>query len=487
MFISAAFLLILQFFTFAAGQDMEATLTLDDKLPGTVRIVGRYVSGAKPIKNFGFIREYAGVKIPSNRFNELQLYASDGSPLPYRRSFDPTDYRSEGEIIGWSYAINLSPLNDPFASGHVSWLSASGGILFLDDILPQTPNSGSVRIRLVNRSRLFLVGTASQGKEIELFYRRKETAVIPLTAEPARIRTLVAEKESLAVGISGEWNFQDQELLDFVSEIFGKYRGLFGGVPSANAVFSIRKFPIDVRTGNYEADTRGNTVSIISSDLPFRSQSSQRLHEQLRHESFHLWIPNGVNLTGRYDWFYEGFALYQSLKLGVGVGRIRFDDYLDTLSRAWNVNAESRKTSLIDESRNRWIWIDGNTTIYARGILVAFLCDLAMLEASKGKRSTDDILREVYSKHSGKAAAQDGNTAILAILRQNRELVPITERFITGSEKLDWNRYLQTAGLEAEVKDQVTRLKVTAKPSGRQKDLLDKLGYNSWRKLAKGN
>ena len=42
-------------------------------------------------------------------------------------------------------------------------------------------------------------------------------------------------------------------------------------------------------------------------------------------------IPNDVNLSGNYDWFYEGFALYQSLKLAVGLNRIRFEDFLDTL------------------------------------------------------------------------------------------------------------------------------------------------------------
>ena len=102
---------------------------------------------------------------------------------------------------------------------------------------------------------------------------------------------------------------------------------------------------------------------------------------------FHLWIPNGVNLTGNYDWFYEGFALYQSLKMGVAVEPDTGLTIIWIRFRGPTGSITGRKTlSLIDASKNRWNG-NNNTQIYARGMLVAFLCDLAMLEASKGKRS----------------------------------------------------------------------------------------------------
>jgi predicted metalloprotease with PDZ domain len=198
---------------------------------------------------------------------------------------------------------------------------------------------------------------------------------------------------------------------------------------------------------------------------------------------FHLWLPNGVNLNGQYDWFYEGFALYSSLKLGVAVNRLRFEDFLDTLSRAYDIDRLSaQKISLIHASKNRWS--GANPRVYARGMLIAFLCDVAMLDASKGKRSTGNLLRELYEKYRTPAAATDANTAILTLMKSRSELVPIIERYITGSEPLEVTTLLQKAGIEVATRDQLTRLAVVAKPSGRQKDLLDKLGYNSWRKLA---
>jgi predicted metalloprotease with PDZ domain len=233
----------------------------------------------------------------------------------------------------------------------------------------------------------------------------------------------------------------------------------------------------------WEADTRGSYITILTSDTTFKSQSLQQLHEQLRHEMFHLWIPNGVNLSGNYDWFYEGFALYQSLKTGVALNRIRFDDYLDTLSRAYEVDKRlEQKLSLIELSKNRWAG-DNNTRIYARGMLVAFLCDLALLEKSKGKRSVTDLLRKLYEDHRPPASEVDGNAVVLELLRSHAELKRIIDRNITGSESIDWNNLIADAGLQAETVSQTTQLKVMAKPSGRQKDLLDRLGYNYWRKL----
>jgi hypothetical protein len=128
------------------------------------------------------------------------------------------------------------------------------------------------------------------------------------------------------------------------------------GTDAANEIFvNVLKFPQQVGFGQWQAETRGRNITIISSDMAFRTQSLQRLHEQLRHEMFHLWIPNGVNLEGNYDWFYEGFALYASLKMAVAMNRIRFGDFLDTLSRAQAIDArQSNRLSLIDASHERW-------------------------------------------------------------------------------------------------------------------------------------
>jgi len=213
--------------------------------------------------------------------------------------------------------------------------------------------------------------------------------------------------------------------------------------------------------------------------MPFKSQSLQRLHEQLRHEVFHLWLPNGVNLTGRYDWFYEGLALYQSLKTGVALNRIRFDDMLDTLSRAHNIDsAQARKLSLIDASATRWAGQE--TQVYARGMIIAFLCDLILLRDSTGKRSAEDLFRKLFADHRPPAVPVEGNQAILRILDSYPALGPVVRAYVRGNERFDWTAELAAAGI---VNEAPSGLQVASKLTGKQKTLLDKLGYNNWRKL----
>ncbi|CAN5391102.1 hypothetical protein BH10ACI3_BH10ACI3_26690 [soil metagenome] len=485
LIVFAAFGLILQFFTNVRSQDIAATVTVNIEKPNLVRVEGRFISGLEPVRkrNLSFLRDYAGISNIGERVSDVSVLAADGSPVNSRRMI-AGEYLADSDFTAWAYSVNLTPLKDPTASGHLSWLTPDRGILFLADLLPQTSGTSAARVML----RLKQSGTPADPRvddDNTFEYKDKDKAVIYLGSK-LRGTTVFSGKTKLTFSIAGDWKFTDEAASKMVLETFANYDRTFGSSSADSVKIHIEPYPIPVSTGNYEADTRGANITIISSDMPFKSQSLQRLHEQLRHELFHLWIPNGVNLTGNYDWFYEGFALYQSLKTGVAVNQIRFDDLLDTLSRAYDIDSmQTPRVSLIDASKNRWN--GANTQVYARGMLVAFLCDLTMLERSKGKRSVSDLVREVYARHRFPNSAVDGNDAVVAIMRTQPGLGGIIDRSIIGQDDLDWAAALKYAGLAAENKDQVTKLVVTAKPTGRQKDLLDKLGYNNWRKLSSGH
>lgn len=473
--ILAAFLLTLQFFTDASGQNVEATIKIDSNQGSVVHISGNTRSKNR---NLSFLRSLAGVDNLGERVSNVSLFDDSGKAVAYK-TYIAGEYVAEADFASWSYKINLTPPKSRTAAAHVSWMTARSGLLMLDDILPQfAAKDAKVVIELPPQWR-----AVSQNREWpKTPYETSDFSKSVIFVGPDLVELAIAVPGKPTLVFDGEWNFKYGEAGDAAKEIYLEYSRLFKTNPNEEPFVAFLKFPENVSIGNWEADTRGSTVTILSSDMPFKSQSLQRLHEQLRHEIFHLWLPNGVNLSGQYDWFYEGFALYRSLKLAVAVNRIRFEDFLDTLSRVYDIDRLSaQKVSLLEASKNRWA--GANTRVYARGMLVAFLCDIAMLDASKGKRSTDDLLREIYVKHRPPAAATDANTAILTLIRSRDELVPISERYVSGSEPMDWAALLQKAGIEATTRDQLTRLSVVAKPSGRQKDLLDKLGYNSWRKL----
>jgi hypothetical protein len=74
----------------------------------------------------------------------------------------------------------------------------------------------------------------------------------------------------------------------------------------------------------------------------------------------------------------------------------------------------------------------------------------------------------------------DGNAAAVSIPQNNKDLGPVIDKYIMNSGKFAWEPELLLAGLEMK-----NGLSVMPKLNGRQKDLLDALGYNNWRQLSK--
>jgi predicted metalloprotease with PDZ domain len=320
-------------------------------------------------------------------------------------------------------------------------------------------------------------GWKTAGTKPEFVFDDRRSGVF-LIGRSIKYRTISTAIGSVAVAQAGDWKFTSDELDAFIVEILREYQKVFGGPPRGDVSVNLLNFPVPVAAGAWEADTRGPTVNIVSSDMPFRTQSLQRLHEQLRHELFHLWLPNSVNLTGNYDWFYEGAALYWSLRTAVGLNRIRFEDMLNTLARAHTIDsirADSR--SLLDLSGTRVIGED--TAVYSRGMLAAFLTDLHLIESSGGKRDLESLLRKVHVEHSGTSKPQNGSSVVLGLIGH-----PKLTRIITNSGPIDLAEPLKSAGIEASAENNVTVLRVVKEPSRSQRRTLDKLGYNNWLKLS---
>ena len=472
--------------TFAAAmtgraQVVEANIRL---LPDATAIVdGRFVGGGE-IRNLSFVSHFAGALDLAERIEGLSLSSVDGERVTFTK-FQPGEYIAASSFDRWSYHIRLKAPRPPAAAAHVSWVGDGSGLLFLNDLLPALPASaGEVMAKIRLELPAGWTAVPSAGREVAggVEFRDARDGVI-LVGRDLRVIVRTFDSIRAKIAVAGAWQFSNEELSNAVSEIYSSYRAIFDAEPADDIRVFVSKFPTPTQPGNWTADARGSAVTIVSSDMPFKAQSVQRLHEQLRHEMFHLWLPNAVKLSGNYDWFYEGFALYHSLKTGVALNRIRFEDLLDTLARAHGIDTlQTQRPTLIEASRLR-ANVVSNTQVYARGMLVAFLCDLAVLNKSKGKESIETFTRSVFRTYRNVSPPRDGNDAVLELMRRRPDLVPIVERYINGRDEIGWQSDLLAAGIESTRNNYVTTLKVKEKPNGRQKAILDKLGYNSWRRL----
>ncbi|HEX8248809.1 MAG TPA: hypothetical protein VF599_11585 [Pyrinomonadaceae bacterium] len=433
-------------------------------------------------KSWSFLQNYADVTNLGERIENLKLFDASARQVQFKK-LAPGEFEAEQAPAAFQYDVKTAIPQQLTAAAHVSWVSEAHGLLMLGDLLPQNLQRFSAKITFELPENWRITTSETKRGEKTFGVKNVEKAIF-LIGKEWREQTRQIEKNELSVAIFGEWQFTDAEALEIAETILAEHRKTFGEIPFPKTQILILPFPQAANFERWRAETRGSTVTVISAPTTFKSAAVNRLHEQLRHEIFHLWIPNSLNLSGNYDWFYEGFTLYKALKTGVGLNQIRFDDFLSTLGRAFDLTeALSRRQSfsLLEASEKRWI--NSNEFIYAKGIVVAFLCDATLLRESRGKRDLDAIFREVFQKHRAPNQKEDGNAAILRILKSNAELVALAEKYIEGNFKVDWQNDLQTFGMSAEKTSGSTQVKVVAKPSGRQKDLLNKLGYNQWRRL----
>ena len=436
---------------------------------GVEPIVSVRGKGFEPATSIGFLRSAGGTEGLEKRISKFQAIDDTGEAIETRQ-LQPGEYLAERAASGWSYEMDLAPLKTPVAAAHTSWVGQNFGLLMAADLLPLGTGKGPLKLNVVLPSGWDMT---PGGTDLEL--NTADDLVIMIGKSFARR----SAGNDAVIAIAGGWHFSSDEAAEMVDGIIQEYSRVFDGHPDGGLKINILPFPVQANHGTWQAETRGSTVTIVAADMAFRTQSLQRVHEQLRHELFHIWVPNGVNLTGQYDWFYEGFALYQSLKTAVAVNRISFSDMTSTLSRAHSIDRRQKGgVSLLEASRNRWA--PGGTEVYARGMFVAFLTDIAILTNSAGKRSVEDLLHDIYRLHSD-GEATEGNHAILEIMEKRPELKRIVDRYIRGGEAIDEADLLKSAGFEIGAEG----LKAAAKPGGRQKTILNRLGYNNWRRSPK--
>ncbi len=463
------------------GQNIEASIKVNVE-KASISIRGQYLGRGS--RSLSFLKSGVGESDLKGRISNLGVTDETSRPIPYKQS-NKGEFVAETDFVRWGYELMAAVSKNSRAAAHISWLSDKNGILMLDDLLPHSSNRTnkiSATVTIDVPAGWKVVSTEKRTGLSTFHVADIEKAVFLIGTD---LREIKSNNSAMNITASGQWLFTDAEFSKIADEIYKEYLQIFGSGPADKVQVAIMPFPQkDVPTGTWEAETRGRSVTIISADMPFKTQSPQRLHEQLRHEIFHLWLPNGVNLSGNYDWFYEGFALYQSLKTGVALNQIRFEDFLDTLSRAHNIDSTQQwRRSLIEASQNRWNGAD--TQVYARGMLTAFLSDLALIQNSKGKTSISDIFQKLYDSHKPPNPPSDANTAILKILDSYPQLKPVADRYVRGSRTIDWRVQLDAAGIENEAGNSGTSLRVQAKLTGSQKVILDKLGYNNWRKLSR--
>jgi predicted metalloprotease with PDZ domain len=240
----------------------------------------------------------------------------------------------------------------------------------------------------------------------------------------------VAGRE-FSVVLSGVWPIEAKDALRIAGQIVKEYSKLTEFNLQRNAVLMLAPFPGEASPQRWTAETRGNAVVLLLGPRASPKQIMSKLGIVLAHELFHLWVPNSLELAGDYDWFFEGFTVYQALRMDLRLRLISFDDYLDTIARVYDsyLSAPDRDSfSLIQASEHRWS--TSSSLVYDKAMLVAFLYDLRLRGRTVCKGSFADLYRQLLRRPgTGQAEA---NKTIIGVLNEQLGEQSFAKQYIEG-------------------------------------------------------
>jgi predicted metalloprotease with PDZ domain len=418
----------------------------------------------------------------AERIENLTLRDTNGAHVAVRK-IAPGEYQAEGEATSFSYELKLQAPEIATDAAHVSWLTAERGFLMLGDLLPRlngekekTNSSAVLTFKLP--AGWTQVSTIKASVDASFNVADTESAVFYVGQDLREKRERVASMDFTFVG-AGNWSFTDQDVIKTASDILASYAQMTGRPPHSSVMLMLSPFPVPVVAGRWSAETRGSTVILLSGMSPSKIAALAQLTVPLTHELLHLWVPNALALAGDYDWFYEGFTVYQATRAGLRLKHLSFQDYLNAVGRAYDgyLSLKQRDTlSLPDASERRWT--GPISLVYHKGMLVAFLYDLTLTQQTKGKRTLDDAYRELFRHQQMTAKRQNGNAAVIAALNSVGDMQSFIRRYVESASSIDLAQAIAPYGLRVEQWGGRTRLVVAESLSGGQRDLLRKFGYN---------
>ncbi len=459
----------------AASQQVSVRIHL---VPETSRVE---IEGSCPATTkWSFTDSYGGAMGLGKRIEKFAVLDESGAEISIRK-LAPGQFDSASPASHFRYEVNLTPLLSSADSARVSWLTKQRGLLMLADLLPiisganPGPAAATVKFEAPESWTVQSNGRENPQSAVEVSDFDRAVFAVGLNLRSARV---TESGMSFRLVTDGDWAFADSDVSEMVARVLKAHREVFGSMPAKQGTLILFPFPGPAAANQWSAETRGATVTLLMGKLPSKIGALAQISTPLTHELFHLWVPNALALEGNYDWFYEGFTVYQAARAAVRLDLLTFPEFLNSIGRAHDgSNSQTNSVSLIEASARRWT--TGQSAVYSKSMVVAFLYDLRMRSSSHGKKSLDNVYRAILQKHSsGAAAKSDGNEAATQALAIDGPAENFVHQFIRNPVAINLASELAPFGLEVETLGLRTRIAVSDKLNKQQRDLLRELGYN---------
>jgi hypothetical protein len=462
-------------FTETNAQTLNARISVTSVAPARIHIETRIAAATSTLS---FRNAYAGVLGLAERMEQVAGIGDNEESVSLPK-LAPGEFQSAQKFSRFAYDVNLAAPLRPADLSHVSSLNSDQGLLMLADLLPQSTDHASgftSTVITVDVPVGWDVASNIRNEGSHFSTDDPETAVILIG------RSLQEKRPSLAAGdlslvTAGKWPISDDDATKIVLKILAEYSQLTRFQLKRNPVVMLLPYPAEAGPDSWSAETRGNVVVLLLGRNANRKRVLSRLGIVLSHELFHLWVPNSLKLTGDYDWFFEGFTLYQALRMDLRLGLISFADYLATIARVYDsylASLDRNDLSLLEASERRWT--AGASLVYEKGMLVAFICDLSLRKLSGCRASLDDLYAELF--RSSATGQKSANETIISLLSEREELKTFARDYVESAGKINLETILTAYGIQTGTSGTgATQFIPARNPDKTQRNLLGCIGY----------
>lgn len=273
------------------------------------------------------------------------------------------------------------------------------------------------------------------------------------------------------VAMVGGGNYDKERLKKDMAKVVEEETRIFGVNPNKRYVFIVH---------NYSAGGGGlehlNSTVLGASRLGYTNESTYKNFLGLvAHEYFHLWNVKRLrpialgpfnyeteNYTSNL-WIAEGFTAYYD---NLVIRRANFhslEKYLDVVANEINLveNQPGNRVQPVSEaSFDAWIKQyrpnenskNSGISYYNKGALVALVMDLEIINATKGEKSLDNVMKAMYDEYYTKLGRgyTDAEFKAMAERVAGKSFDNIYRDYVNGTKAIDYKQILGYAGLSLE-------------------------------------
>jgi hypothetical protein len=438
--------------------------------------IGVSVELDRPTRTLSFRQTYAGILGLGERIQSLHGFGANGAAVNVQ-TVTAGEFRATEDFARFSYEVDLAPPSRPSQMSHVSWLNPDRGLLMIADLLPQRLDSGNTaKARIMIEPPDGWIVRANVVARASTYELDDPDSAVLLLSRSIHEKQQKVSSVNVSVILSGEWPVSESDVLKSTTRILKEYLRVTKFTLKNDAVLFLVPYAGDAGPDNWTSETRGNAVVLLLGKNSTARRVLSRLEVVLSHELFHLWVPNSLKLTGAYDWFFEGFTIYQALRTDLRLGFISFDGYLETLAHvvdSYLATTDSNSLSLLDASDQRWT--TAAAVVYEKGMLVAFLYDLMLRKQTGCDASLEDLYPKLFREASaGQASA---NELIIKLLTEPDGVKTFGRDYLERPAKINLDEILSTYGIGQSSGSGPTKWAPATNLTQAQRKLLGCLGY----------